>query len=257
MDENTGGEVDIEVMAVTEGLIEKKKGHLAEIEDMSEGTEEKKSKKEQELDAEGKEQQRSVMGQKEPKTEEKKNMCDEEKVEKLTSGTENEEESTKINKAKLFDEIRNFRDLFSRKAFLIALLFGLLPSGWDTFSDFAFASDDHNSTIQSINATKSFVLFTSFQNGTTRMTHANWIERNMSVADSYNFTVGANETQKWQRENILILSQGNIKAITCFIITIPSLMTVVRYILNLECCKTSPRLRITWNISKVFLLISK
>ena len=54
------------------------------------------------------------------------------------------------DRTKLFFEICNFRDHFSRKYFFVALVFGLLPSGWDTFSDFAFASDDHNSTVEQI-----------------------------------------------------------------------------------------------------------
>ena len=54
------------------------------------------------------------------------------------------------DRTKLFFEISNFRDHFSRKDFFVALVFGLLPSGWDTFSDFAFASDDHNSTVEQI-----------------------------------------------------------------------------------------------------------
>ena len=54
------------------------------------------------------------------------------------------------DRTKLFFEISNFRDHFSRKDFFVALVFGLLPSGWDTFSDFAFASDDHNSTVDQI-----------------------------------------------------------------------------------------------------------
>ena len=66
---------------------------------------------------------------------------------------EDEEKSTKIDRVKLLAEIRNFRNHFSKKAFFIALLFGLLPSGWDTFSDFAFARDDHSRTIERANST--------------------------------------------------------------------------------------------------------
>ena len=66
---------------------------------------------------------------------------------------EDEEKSTKIDRVKLLAEIRNFRNHFSKKAFFIALLFGLLPSGWDTFSDFAFARDDHSRIIERANST--------------------------------------------------------------------------------------------------------
>ena len=44
----------------------------------------------------------------------------------------NEEKSTKIDAKKLFKEIYNFRDDFSLKNFAIVLLFGLIPSGWDS-----------------------------------------------------------------------------------------------------------------------------
>ena len=74
---------------------------------------------------------------------------------------ENAEKYTKIEAKKLLNDICNYRDHFSWKSFGIALLFGLIPSGYDTFSDLAFAADDHNSTIELINAAD-FIITTRF-----------------------------------------------------------------------------------------------
>ena len=62
-----------------------------------------------------------------------------------------EERKIRTNWRKLLVEVRTFQANFSRKDFLKALIFGLLASGWDTFSDFNFAADDHSNTIQLIN----------------------------------------------------------------------------------------------------------
>ena len=49
--------------------------------------------------------------------------------------------SLKIDAKKLLNEIFHFRDNFTLRGFLLGLLFGLIPSGWDAFSDFAFAAE--------------------------------------------------------------------------------------------------------------------
>ena len=51
------------------------------------------------------------------------------------------------------------------EAFITALLIGLIPSGYDTFSDFASAPDDHTNTIDLINGASTY-RYTIFPNGT-------------------------------------------------------------------------------------------
>ena len=57
---------------------------------------------------------------------------------------------------KMLSEIRHFKDHFSMKGFFLGLVLGFIPTGYDTISDFAFAADDHNRTIELINATDIF-----------------------------------------------------------------------------------------------------
>ena len=54
---------------------------------------------------------------------------------------------TGVDFKKMLSEIRKFKDHFTIKGFLLGLVLGLIPSGWDTFSDFAFAADDHNGQL--------------------------------------------------------------------------------------------------------------
>ena len=68
-----------------------------------------------------------------------------------------EEALTEVDFKKLWSEIQNFKDHFTMKGFFLGLVLGLIPSGWDTFSDFDFAIDDHNRTVELINATHRFV----------------------------------------------------------------------------------------------------
>ena len=58
-----------------------------------------------------------------------------------------EEALTEVDFKKLWSEIQNFKDHFTMKGFLVCLFLGFLPSGWDIFSDFAFAADDHNGQL--------------------------------------------------------------------------------------------------------------
>ena len=51
------------------------------------------------------------------------------------------------------------------EAFITALLIGLIPPGYDTFSDFASAPDDHTNTIDLINGASTY-RYTIFPNGT-------------------------------------------------------------------------------------------
>ena len=102
-----------------------------------------------------------------------------------------EERKIKTNWRKLLVEVRTFQANFSRKDFLKALIFGLLASGWDTFSDFNFAADDHSTTIQLINP---------------------------------NNTI----------HHALNLDGDMIGRVTYFIISLPSILTVTTWILNVD-----------------------
>ena len=63
----------------------------------------------------------------------------------LNDGADVEKKSTritlKIDAKRLLNEIFHFRDNFTLRGFLLGLLSGLIPSGWDAFSDFAFAAE--------------------------------------------------------------------------------------------------------------------
>ena len=62
-------------------------------------------------------------------------------------GAATETSLTEVDFKKMFFEIQNFKDYFTTKGFILGLVLGLIPSGWDTFSDFAFAADDHNGQL--------------------------------------------------------------------------------------------------------------
>ena len=115
-----------------------------------------------------------------------------------------EEALTEVDFNKLWSEIQNFKDHFTTKGFLVGLFLGFLPSGWDTFSDFAFAADDHNRTIELINATNKFVYETVLGNETTYTNVTN--ERSPFLANR-NATI---EKEMWT------LDQRTIRVVTYF-----------------------------------------
>ena len=73
---------------------------------------------------------------------------------------------TAVDFKKMLAEIRHFKDHFAMRCFFLGLVFGLIPTGFDTFADFAFAADDHNRTVELINATNKFLHVTIVRNGT-------------------------------------------------------------------------------------------
>ena len=63
---------------------------------------------------------------------------------------------------KMLSEILHFKDLFAMKGFFLCLVLGLIPTVYDTISNFAFAAADHNRTVELINATNMRIM----RNGT-------------------------------------------------------------------------------------------
>ena len=163
----------------------------------------------------------------------------------------NEEKCTKIEAKKVFNDICNFRDHFSWKSFFIALIFGLIPSGLDTSSDFAFAADDHNSTIELINAAD-FIITTRFPNGTYVYAFTN--EPNMSIAPerypSGNLKIDrdTNRTQTWQIESWR-LDESLIRRVTYLIVSMPTIVAMLSWFLNVDCIKMFNRERTTLRIA--------
>ena len=67
---------------------------------------------------------------------------------------------------KMLSEILHFKDLFAMKGSFLCLVLGLIPTVYDTISNFAFAAADHNRTVELINATNKFLRVTIMRNGT-------------------------------------------------------------------------------------------
>ena len=167
----------------------------------------------------------------------------------LNDGADVEKKSTrislKIDAKKLLNEIFQFRDNFTLRGFLLGLLFGLIPSGWDAFSDFAFAAEDHKSTIELINATDTFKYITRFPNGTKSQIYTN--EKNVSFRRLSKFKTSDNQTETWQEE-LWRLDEATIKSVTYLIISIPAILTIARLILNMDFLKMLNCERTTINI---------
>ena len=131
---------------------------------------------------------------------------DQEHVGQLPQEAPNSKSLTEVDFKKLWLEIRHFKDHFTMIGFLLGLFLGLIPSGWDTFSDFAFAADDHNRTIELINATDNFLYKTHLENET-------------------NVTLTSKRSLADQR-----LDENTIRTVTYFCIAIPALVTMIEYI---------------------------
>ena len=93
------------------------------------------------------------------------NEMDEEQGGREREEAANSTSLTKVDVKELWSEICHFKAHFTMKGFFLGLILGLIPSGWDTFSDFAFAADDHNRTVELINATNKFLHVTIMRNG--------------------------------------------------------------------------------------------
>ena len=183
-------------------------------------------------------------------------MADEDRERQINSETQSngsEAESgeglTKIDWGKLRAEISNFRDHFSWKDFVKALLFGLLASAWDTSSDFNFAEGDHNDTIRLINASD-IVIITEFPNSTIARTFTD--QPRASLPWSRNFSMG-DVTQTWQQKT-LKLDGDMIKRVTYLIISLQSIIGAISWILNVDwcCCLkmgNQSRQKATWRVS--------
>merc|ERR1719500_26621 len=65
----------------------------------------------------------------------------EEKVEARV-GNQNAEEDHNVNFGALFSEVKNWRTHFSFSGLATALVLGLLPSLWDSGSDFGFGKEE-------------------------------------------------------------------------------------------------------------------
>ena len=137
---------------------------------------------------------------------------------------------SEVDFKKLWSEIRHFKEHFTMKGFFLGLFLGLIPSGWDTFSDFAFAADDHNRTIELINATDQFIYKTHLENRTNVTLTS---KRSLFLAD--------------QR-----LDERTIRTVTYFCISIPALVTIVEYILkfNIKWCGSC-----AYNCLKFFAIV--
>ena len=139
---------------------------------------------------------------------------------------------TGVDFKKMLSEIQNFKDHFTIKGFLLGLVLGLIPSGWDTFSDFAFAADDHNRTIELINATNKFEYVTDLGNDThytfAQFAYNKYVEASLLLSNDSS----TKENGFW------ILDERTIPVVTYFCISIPSLVTVESWILNfdIKCC---------------------
>ena len=158
------------------------------------------------------------------------------KMDEEQGGREREEAAnstslTKVDIKKLWSEICHFKEHFTMKGFFLGLVLGLIPSGWDTFSDFAFAADDHNRTIELINATNSFV-YEEDQGNETQDTFASlFLHNNGSTKEKalwYHFDT------HWS------LDQRTIRSVTYFCIATPSIVTMVATVWNLNIKWCSP-----------------
>ena len=232
---NKGEDVEvIEVTQVTEGL-----GKCKGVDPAENEKDKDKSEEEEKLI--------ECKNEKEVGAEEKN--CEGDTEAQLNPEANLEDTSTKVSAKKLFNEACHFRDHFSWKAFILGLFLGLIPSGWDTFSDFAFAAKDHTSTIELINATETFI-YSHFPNGTISKTFTN--EKSMPIAQSYNPTVRANQTQIWQETahwtTYWTLNNGTIRTLTYVIITLPAILTIMRWFLNVDFLKMCNRQKTTMNM---------
>ena len=112
--------------------------------------------------------------------------------------------TAEVDYKKMLSEILHFKDYFAMKGFFLCLVLGLIPTGYDTISDFAFAADDQNRTVELINATDKFLRVTIMRNGT----NYTWTSHDKS------------------------LNQKAIRSVTYFCIAIPAVVASVGWILN-------------------------
>ena len=168
------------------------------------------------------------------------NEMDEEQGGLVQDKAANSTSLTEVDVKKLWSEICHFKEHFTMKGFFLGLVLGLIPSGWDTFSDFAFAADDHNRTIELINATNRFVYEADQGNETQASLFLNNDSSTSEKALWYHF--GTN----WP------LDQRTIRSVTYFAIATPSIVTMVGWLLNFN-IKCAPPCATTASSSLPFL----